>query len=912
MLKKLFHLFLFSIILFPMIGATQETIKIEGSVTDFKTKEPILFCVVHIKEIEEWTTTDAEGKYIFEHIAPGTYTIEARCLGYELYSKAINLQEYTNKPLTLLLIPTTFDMKEVCVVAKKGTGMTTTSSISSAAIEYVQPTTLSDIMQLLPGSTLQNPNLSNPQKLSLREIGSDDNSAMGTAIIIDGSPITNDGNLQGMSTATGETGEATTVAGSGIDLRKIPTENIESVEVIKGIPSVIYGDLTSGAVVIKTKAGKTPLNIKLKTDPSIKHFAIDKGFFLPKSNSAINYNLEYLQSYRDVRSKYEGYRRITGNLSWSKTFFKDTTPLSFNAKFSYYGTVDNKKTDPDAFVADEEYKSSENGGRLNLNGRWLLNKKLISNLTYSFSYQNSHQENYQKRYRSSSDLEALSLATTEGENIGMYLPTEQLTELTIDGNPINIFGQITAKKVKTFKNKAINTILFGFDYKYTANKGDGQIYDFTNPPYVTGKTARPRSFKDIPAIKNVSIYLEDKLCIPFGSTRLNIQAGARLNNFQAKSIFKSDLGIYFEPRFNISYNILNKKNNTIFKHLSINAGIGKTFKAPSLIYLYPDNAYVDLKVLDYYTGDPETTTVVFYSRIFDTSNQNLLPAENLKKEIGIDFSVGTVRASITGFKENLTNGFGFARKYESVNYYTYNADEIPNGTVPDLTSLTKNYRDYFISYLVPDNYIRSEKTGVEFDFQLGKIKALRSSFTLDGAWFKTTRVYSTNLIYDLPSSASSTQYEYLGVYDAGESKISERLNTNLRMITHIPELRLIVSTTLQMIWFNKYYYPFYDEVPLYLVNKDGDKIIFTEEMRTNPQYVRYVNDKLDSYWAQEVMSPLFLANLRISKEISDNIRLSLFVNNFTNYRPLYQYTRSLSYLRRNPSIYFGAELKIKI
>lgn len=891
---------------------SQETIRLEGRIIDKKNKEAVPFCLVFIKEIENWTTTDENGNFYFEKVASGVFTIEAKCLGYEVYTSTINISDYKGKFLNIDIIPTLFEMKEVSVIAKKGDGMSTSSSIGRAAIEYVQPTTLSDIMQLLPGSTLQNPNLKEPQKLSLREIGTDNNSAMGTAIIIDGAPVSNDGNMQGMSTATGLTGEATTVAGSAIDLRKIPTENIESVEVIKGIPSVIYGDLTSGAVVIKTKAGKSPLNIKLKTDPSIKHFAIDKGYALSKNKSSLNYTFEYLQSYSDVRSKYEGFNRLTGDLAWSKTFFKDSNPLSFNAKISYFGTVDNEKTDPDALVKDEEYKSEENGGRMNIHGKWLLNKKLISNISYSFSYENTHQKNYQKRYRSSSEVAALSLATTEGENIGIYLPTEQLTELTIDGRPINLFGQITFMKVNTFEKKTINTLIFGIDYRHTSNQGDGQIYDITNPPYVSSKTARPRSFNDIPAIENVSVYLEDKFSMPIGSTRLSIQAGTRLNNFQSRGIFKTDLGYYLEPRLNINYHILNKKNNKVFNQLSINAGIGNTFKSPTLMHLFPDKAYNDLKVLDYYTGNPATTMVVFYSKIFDTSNPEIKPSENLKKEIGVDFTIGSIKGAITGFKEKLTNGFGFSTHYESVNYYTYNANEVPAGTLPDLSILTKNYKDYFISYLIPDNYISSEKAGIEFDFQLGKIKPLRSSFTLDGAWFRTTRISSTKLIYNLPSSGTSQQYKYLGVYDAGESKISERLNTNLRMITHIPELRLIVSTTLQMLWFDKYYYPFYDEVPLYLINKDGDKVIFTEQMRTDPLYIRYVNTKLDTYWLHEIMSPLFLANLRISKEISDNIRLSLFVNNFTNYRPLYQYVRSQSYIRRNPSIYFGAELKIII
>ena len=32
----------------------------------------------------------------------------------------------------------------------------------------------------------------------------------------------------------------------GVDMREIPTDNIEKVEVVRGIPSVKYGELTSG------------------------------------------------------------------------------------------------------------------------------------------------------------------------------------------------------------------------------------------------------------------------------------------------------------------------------------------------------------------------------------------------------------------------------------------------------------------------------------------------------------------------------------------------------------------------------------------------------------------------------------------------------------------------------------------
>lgn len=923
MVKKLILTLLLSPLVLFGHAFAQQNIDVQGVVIDKKTNESIMFCVVHIKEIEKWTTTDVDGKFSLKNIKPESYAVEIECLGYEKYSvtfdfSKLDFEKLNGKPLKFYIVPTSFDMKEVTILAKRGKDVNTSTNLSTAAIEHVQPTTLGDIMQLMPGALATNPDLSDPQQLSIREIGYDNNSAIGTALIIDGAPISNDGNLQGLSTTSSagtvtSTGMASTVAGQGIDLRSIPTENIESVEIIKGIPSVIYGDLTSGAVIIKTKAGKTPLNVKIKTDPKIKQFALGQGFNIPRSNSSVNFDLEYLNSNQDLRSKYKGFERLTGTVSWSKTFFKGKNPLSFNAKYSYFRTIDEGKTDPDAMTNDEEYKSTENGNRFNIYGRWQLNKKLITNLNYSFSYSIKHQENYQKRYRSSSSLQALSLATNEGENIGIYLPSEQLTEVTIDGRPISFFAQITARKVNNFKNKTINTFLYGFDYKYTHNNGEGQIYDITNPPYVSSSTARPRSFKDIPAIKTLSFYIEDKLAFSIGKTRLTVQAGTRINNFQATGLFKSDLGTYVEPRANMSYQLRTNKKRKFISDFSINFGIGKTFKAPSLTYLYPDKSYKDLKVLDWYSSDyPESTTVVFYSKMYETSNANLKPSENLKKEIGIDFTIGGIQGNITAFDEELTNGFGYEKHFESIDYYTYDVTGVDEGTILDLTSLPKIEKEYLVSYQRPVNIRRSEKKGIEFDLRLGKIKSLYTSFSLDGAWLKTTRTYSTNDLYYLPSSGTAVQYDYIGVYAAGESKVSERFNTNLRMITHIPALRLMVSTTLQMVWFDKYYYPFYDEIPTYLVDKDGNTMPFTNDMRNDPNYMRYVTEKLDTYWEKEIMSPLFMANIRISKEISDNMRLSLYVNNFTNYRPRYKFTRTQSYLRRNSPIYFGAELRIKI
>ena len=48
---------------------------------------------------------------------------------------------------------------------------------------------------------------------------------------------------------------------SGFDVRSLSPSSVESVEVIRGVPSARYGDATSGVVLVKSKAGIQPFTI---------------------------------------------------------------------------------------------------------------------------------------------------------------------------------------------------------------------------------------------------------------------------------------------------------------------------------------------------------------------------------------------------------------------------------------------------------------------------------------------------------------------------------------------------------------------------------------------------------------------------------------------------------------------------
>ena len=83
---------------------------------------------------------------------------------------------------------------------------------------------------------------------------SDEMASLGTLLIVDGAPVLNDANMQFLKTTsasgTGVTAGFATSASAGTDVRQIAVDNIETIEVVRGIAGVENGDILSGAVKV--------------------------------------------------------------------------------------------------------------------------------------------------------------------------------------------------------------------------------------------------------------------------------------------------------------------------------------------------------------------------------------------------------------------------------------------------------------------------------------------------------------------------------------------------------------------------------------------------------------------------------------------------------------------------------------
>lgn len=908
MLKK--FLIFFCVIAFCTEIIAQDLRQVGGRVLDVRNGQGVPFAYILVAETDQIAISDENGWFLLKAADITFYTLEVRRLGYETYSGKVPVLSESETPITVTLNPLSYAMGEVKVLPRNiRAGDAGSSLIGNAAIEYIQPSSLSEVMQLLPGNLSVNPEFNSPQKVSVRQISPTNNSALGTAIWVDGAPLMNDANMQTLSTARFEDGFATTV-GSGIDLRQIPTDQIESIEVIRGIPSVVYGDLTSGLVLIKTKSGLTPWELKLKTDPGIKQISMGKGLNVNHSGGSVNFNLDYLHTYDDIRIKGSGFERLTGETGYSGLYNRAGNSFSLNAKVAFYNSIDHGRFDPDAMVVGESFRSQDAGFRVNLNGKWSANYKMLTSLDYSFALTSAHQKSIERQYVSLSGIPSVSTSLEPGINTGIFLPSERFVKVLVDGRPLTFFGKLTAQKNINFGSGSFNKFLYGMDFRLNANRGNGGVYDLQNGPLTQVYNWRPRKFSDIPAIRSYSVYVEENLSLKLRETTLDVKAGIRLNNFQSEGLFKSKVGFFTEPRFNAQYSFLSKANNNIFDNLAVSFGMGRAYKAPTMLYLYPDKAWFDLSLLSYYVGNPEYNLTLFDSRVFDTSEPDLRPVESSKLETGIVFKINKTEGFITFFREKVTNEFDFTKQYLFLNFDRYDVKSVPANSKPDPAKLPSSQSATTVSYRKPANDQQTSKTGLEFGVDFGRIKPIYTSLSLDGAWLRIRELFDAKPYQDQPRMENANQFLYYGVYAAGNYKVSERLNTNLRMVTQIPQLSMIFSTMFQVVWFESYYFRNFDRTPLYMVYADGSTQNFTAEMETDPVYSRYLNSKTPEYFLKEKMGPLLQVNFRLSKEIYDWLKFSFYVNNAVNYRPFYEYKRSGSFTRRNPSVYFGAELKL--
>lgn len=909
---------------------TTDEARLEVTVTDAASGEALGYAVCSLRPKEgngkeRAAAADARGVCLLEGLKPGRFELRLLYMGHVFLQGELQLPAgLTRRRIRLDIDPVAIG--EVLVTAAESKGPTSSSKIGREAIAHIQPSSIADLMELIPGGRATDPSFGAPQEIRLREAAPSSSanyatSALGTQIQVDGIPISNDANLQ-YSTSYGSIQEYANV-NRGVDTRAISTDDIESVEIVRGIPSVEYGDLTSGLVKVKRREGGRDLTARFKADMSSKLFSVGKGFERKGRGDAerttLNINADYLTAASDPRNPRQSYQRLTGSVRFGRHWQGSAYRYSAGGSLDYTGSFDNKKSDQDLDNGlggpVERYKSNYN--RTQFAATFAVEARHRQffhslDLTASFSAEFDRIDRW-RFVETGSDF-AKTWGTEPGEYDAVIIPASYDATLLVDGKPF--YGY--AKAVATFNadtERSRNTLRVGADWSMDKNYGRGLVFDVARP-FSPQMDSRPRAYDAIPALHKLSFFLEDATTLALGDFRVEATGGVRAASmFNLGRRYTIQGKFYFDPRANVVVALprfhVAGRNLT----LRLGGGVGWHTKFPTMDSLYPDTEYFDFTQLNYWPANPALRRINLRLYTLDPTNYDLRAARNFKWEVRLDAGWNDNQLSVTYFREDMTSGFRTTSDYRSFTFRDYDETAIDMEQLdgpPSLDGIPYTEERRLGGYSRSTNGSRTEKSGIEFAFTSQRIRAIATRITVTGAYFRTN--YSNmHPEYLLPTSAPGGQsYPYVGYYFSTDGYLREMCNTNFLLDTQIPRLKLILSTSFQCMWFLGSRNTPVSAWPISYLDEDLVSHPFTAESAADGLLSALVRDSDPTLW-RYVTTPFSMnVNLKITKKLyRDKMAVALFVNKLLDYTPDY-HTSDGRHIRREVTPYFGMELNIKL
>lgn len=873
---------------------------------------------VSVKSSENSAVTDENGEAIL-FLSEGKHRIRISHSNYQEKEFDVNMNSSESLIFQLQSIN---KIEEVVVFSREGKGLTTKSVIDRKAMEHLQPSSFSDLMELLPGGLAKTPNLSFNNRPLLRENrgglssepGKYDTSSLGVQFMVDGNVINSNADMQ-VSLDNRQFLEGPKyreTATTGVDMRTISTNDIEKVEIIRGIPSASYGDLTSGVIKIERKIGESPLQARFKADGFSKQYYVGKGFKI-SNNWQISAGADFLDSKNNPTDDFENYQRVTASIRSRKKGMLWSKPLEWRSNIDFSTNIDSKKNDPDNGVPDiDRYKQTRTRISFSNNFVYNLDKaSFFDKIILNTAIRQGFEKIDQTKLVQLSGPRSFSIATEQGENVGIFPVLRYVSEFSTDGKPLDITAlfQTTGTK-NTFG--ITHNYEAGLDWRYSKNNGKGLQYDLNAPFAAEFGNARPRPFNDIPASNLLSAFLGDQMRYGFGEHQFTLYGGLRFSKqLGIDPSYAISKKVFVEPRVNLQYNLPHLIINNFPLKTDITLGYGQFYKQPTLLMLYPNKEYWDYTQLNYYHNDAQYRYVNFMTYVQNTENHNLTAAKSIKKEIRLDLSYRNHNIFFTYFQENMTNGFRQMLHTQTHTYKQYDASQVDlsqwnNG--PDLTNVPYEVKSAYGAYQMTENGSETTKNGIEFGYTSPRIKAINTRFTLSGAYFKTQYRNSVPIIFKPNASIGPDGFPYYGVYKNDDGYVNSNMNYNLFVDTYLPSLDLTISASFQGSLFDHQRNDQRIAEPMYYYGIDGVWHPFTEADKTDTYkqwLVRNVSvtDNMPTDYTFTIAG-----NLKITKSIYKALRTSMFVTRIFNYSAPYTFNNVVVYRRGANTPYFGMEL----
>lgn len=910
-MKKLMFIAFFISGLCSALFAQTDKATVEGVVRDSDGK-PLSFATMFIAELGTGVSTDLEGKFRFTGTKGTEYTLNVSYLNH--VDKEVKVKAGSPEPLVIVLEEQSYELAEVVVMADYKKNQGSTAVINQQALEHIQPTSVADVLSLIPGGLFRESSATGFNRISLRQSGSDDNTSLGMAVVMDGIPQDNDGfraSIPGLSTD-----EYSDRLGMnrGIDLKTLSTDHIRKIEIVKGISSAKLGNLSSGVIQTTSKIGITPAQLRMKVDPLTKLIYLGKGFRISPKMGYLHTGIDYTSVYDDRRDPMSKYSRLTGQVTYNNSVDVGDKTLFLFFKLSEVYTLNQAKEDELTQDYNESFRNKYSRTGASFKAQMYDLGKIVDNVEFIASADYTYDLIDRNRLVQTGTPLPSPLATEEGESEGIYLPSTYYSPFQIENKPLSLLTQLNAESLfetRSFRHK----VIYGLSWKRTKNYGEGVMVDMTRPPYPgNNEYVRPVPNRSIPALSVGAAYAEEQLKHSNRWFDFELNAGVRFTQmFNLDTKYTELRKLQVEPRINaaLSFNIDlagGKSLRNMFRF-----GFGQENKLPTLDYIYPDRVYKDMIVLNAYTKqDDPFNHLITYTKIYDVTNNSLRPNRNTKYEAGWDVEYEGYSLSLTFFKEHSDRGFESVAEYSPVRYTRY-VDPIDGqpivGRRPEKEDYVADPYATFVDMDIVRNSMKVEKKGLEYLLRFPKIIPLSTTVEINGAYYDTRYSSGAPLQYHPAFRDDDRPQPYVGIYRRQDITRQRIFNTNLWFNTNIPRYKMIFTTFFQFIWLNEEMRINGDEYPSAYFDTDGrmhtvdDRIL--QSIKDGHTVWRHYHIYKEDF--SETLPVSLTVNFKVTKEFSRMIRASFFVNNILDINPLYKnrYNQNVRVWQKS---FFGAEM----
>ena len=286
-----------------------QSFSLTGTITNIEGLQPIADVYVVVKETNQHSHTDIQGKYLLSNLAEGIYLIEFKKLGFVTKELSVTIKNEEVQQLDITLQRNSFELQSIEIGTNRPVSAASSEIFNQIDFENRPKNSSQDLLRIVPGLFIaQHAGGGKAEQIFVR--GFDCDHGTDVATFVDGMPVNMPSHGHGQGYA---------------DLHFLIPETVERIDVFKGPYSPKFGDFATGAAVSFNTLDSLPSNlVQIETafTPEREELTATRGLVMLQ----LPLNISNVSSYfaADIvnnRSYFEADQKFKRFSIYSKTSF---------------------------------------------------------------------------------------------------------------------------------------------------------------------------------------------------------------------------------------------------------------------------------------------------------------------------------------------------------------------------------------------------------------------------------------------------------------------------------------------------------------------------------------------------------------------------------------------------------------